>query len=183
MLNKLNKRLFLLASTGFLLFLTQVFLWTQRAELKSQKNYDSGNVTSFLRVDLLPKKSMTLPPVERNIFSPSGPKHSIPAMLPDQGGRPSSGQGSLSNLEKEKEGGLSSWPGYNLSIRYIGYVHAAHKTVGLVIVNGLALAVEEGEFLDALVQVTRITEEEIGLAGPAGEERRVLLEGEKNEKN
>lgn len=126
---------------------------------------------------------MSLPPVERNIFSPVAFNQSAPALLPNQRAGSFGEQGSFSGSEEGKEGEISSWPGHNLSIRYIGYVHGQDKIVALVIVNGLALAVEAGDFLEAQVKVVRITAEEVILAGPAGEERRVSLEGEKNEKN
>lgn len=144
-----------------------------------EKKILPSKMSSLIRIDLLPQAKKIPPAVHRNIFSPqifsaSGSVASLEKKEPIGERREIN-----SKEEKEKTANQSD---YFLSFRYIGYVHSAHKTIALIIVNGLAMAVEEGEYVLPDFKVVKIRPEEIIIAGPDKGEIRFSLEGERDEK-
>lgn len=63
-------------------------------------------------------------------------------------------------------------------IRYIGFVTTARKIVGLVLVNGQALAVAEGDRVAGDYTVLKISPETLELAGPDGQTKTISIKGE-----
>lgn len=134
---------------------------------------------SLIKINLLPGKEMTLPPVLRDIFSPQ--VYSAPVSVSSSGKQDSGAQQKMPGKRSGEEEAASNEAVYRPSVRYIGYVHSAGKTIALLIVNGLALAVEPGEYIMPEFQVVRISPEEVIVSGPNKEEIHFSLEGEKNE--
>jgi hypothetical protein len=66
-----------------------------------------------------------------------------------------------------------------LSIRYIGYVKSGHKVTALIVFQGDAFAVEEGETIAVGLQIKTISMEEIGVLGPDGQIRTFPIEGDR----
>jgi len=175
----IKKIIFLFVLTGGVLW-SEVFSLQAPASEPAKKNSPQA-APSLIRMELLPQKEVGPPPVERDIFAPfSPPSLSTSAATSD------SAQAAMSasrDLQETTAGEIPGWAGNNLSLRYIGYVHSSQKTIALILLNGLALTVEEGDYLDSGIKVGKITAEEIVLIGPDGESSRFSLEGDKNEKN
>jgi len=121
-----------------------------------------------------------LPPVLRDIFSPQ--VYSAPVTISSSAKLDSEAQQKMPGKQSGEEEAAFNEAVYQPSVRYIGYVHADGKTIALLIVNGLALPVEPGEYITPEFQVVRITPEEVIVTGPDKKEIRFSLEGEKNEK-
>lgn len=162
----------------FLLFILINFSFNSYAQTKKSV---AEKIPSLIKINLLPKKDISFPPVLRDIFSPQVYSSLLQISSSEKQG---SGPGQIiSGLQGEPEGEKESGsPKYHLSVRYIGFVHSIEKTIALIILNGLAIPVEEGEFIAPEFRVVRITPEEIVITGPDKEELRFSLEGEKNEK-
>ena len=63
-------------------------------------------------------------------------------------------------------------------IRYIGYITSSHKIVALIIFEGEALAVEEGEKISSDIKIGKISLKEIEIIGPESKKRKYSIEGE-----
>ncbi len=170
----------------FFFALTLSVLWSEVFSLQAPasepaKKNSLQAAPSLIRMELLPQKEVAPPPVERDIFAPfSPPSLSSPATRSDIS---QVTIGARSDLKEAAAEEIPGWAGNNLSLRYIGYVHSSQKTIALILLNGLPLTVEEGDYLDSGVKVGKITAEEIILIGPDGKSSRFSLEGDKNEKN
>jgi len=161
---------------SFIFFISAVsFISGQNQEEKA----GAGKVSPLIKIKLLPGKEMTLPPVIRDIFSPQ--VYSAPVSISSSPKQDSRTEQKSPGKQSEEETS-SNEAIYGPSVRYIGYVHADGKTIALLIVNGLALPVEAGEYITPEFQVVRISPEEVIVMGPDKKEIRFSLEGEKNEK-
>jgi hypothetical protein len=67
---------------------------------------------------------------------------------------------------------------YSFSLRYIGYIDSGQKMVALIIFEGEAIAVEEGEKISQEHTVGEITTERIEIIGPSGGKKQIPLEGD-----
>ncbi|MCX7973918.1 MAG: hypothetical protein N3B16_05390 [Candidatus Aminicenantes bacterium] len=145
---------------------------------KLEKKPASIQDHSLIKIDLLPNNQKILAPIQRNIFSPQ--TFSSPISLYSTG-RPDLAKGVEVVGEKgePEEEKIANQASSYLSLRYIGYIHSPEKTIALIIVNGLAMAVEEGEYILLDFKVAKINPEEIILVGPDKGEIRFSLEGEK----
>lgn len=65
-----------------------------------------------------------------------------------------------------------------LDLTYIGYVTSGRKIVGLIILEGQALAVAEGEEVVPGVKVASISPDRIEVVGPDGKRTSVPIQGE-----
>ncbi len=127
---------------------------------------------SFIRMDLLSAEKKPMPPPERNIFSVRNTRAAeefSPEAIEERMKEIRSGP----NTQSENENSAPS-----LNLRYLGYVLSGRKTVGLVVFNGEALAVMEGELLTEGYTIGRINHEEIEILGPDSKPVMFSLEGE-----
>jgi len=137
---------------------------------------------SFVRMDLLSRPARELVPPKRGIFSPSaedeappdaaGDPRTAPIPLPGfiKGGRPApAGRAPAA----ESTTALPS-----LSLRYIGFIKSPRAIVGLVLVQGQALAVGTGDTVADWYKIGTITPKEIEITGPDGSKMTYPLEGE-----
>ena len=124
---------------------------------------------SFIRMDLLKEEKADLPPPRRNIFTAGRAENREPddTFFGEPIAAP--GEKPTTNIEP-------SLP--TLDLRYIGYVRSEEKMVALVIFEGEALAVAEGEEMDAGIFVSKILPDEIEIAGPDANPSKFSLEGE-----
>lgn len=165
--------------TVFIIFIFIYFGFRLFSFQPEAKKDQPSKISSLIKIELLSKTQKIPPPVLRNIFSPQLPSSS--ASLASSGKpEPIGGPMEISSKEGKEEGANQSH--YFLSLRYIGYVYSSKKTIALVIVEGLTMAVEEGEYVWPEFKVIKITPEEIVIAGPDKGEIRFSLEGEKDEK-
>jgi len=136
---------------------------------KKQKSEKTDVRTSFIRMDLLRAEKKPLPAAPRSIFT---------------AGRTAYPDIDSARLEEdierieESSGIQREQPGEFLDLRYIGYVRSGTKIVALVIFQGEALAVVEGEMLAEGITVKSIGLEDIEVLGPDLKSSLFSLEGE-----
>jgi len=125
----------------------------------------------LVRMDLLasPPAEASLP--LRDIFKPRGPSlaegfQGSEAVVRE----PSAG------IVRPSEDPIPAQPALNLV--YIGYIRSARAMIALVIADGQAAAVAEGEEIFPGVTVVKVTPDRIDLSGPGSETSSVPLQGE-----
>ncbi len=65
-----------------------------------------------------------------------------------------------------------------MSLRYIGYIDTGERIVALIIYEGEAMAVEEGEMISEQFKVGKVTRDKLDIIGPGEEIKEFSLEGE-----
>lgn len=154
----------------FVVFISHCLLAYPRQEAPEKEKTKQANPrVSFIRMDLLRAEKKPLPPASRSIFAAGRSKF------------PSMDTARLQEeIEKiEEAGGIQrEQSGEYLDVRYIGYVRSGTKIVALVIFQGEALAVAEGEMIAEGITVKTIGLEEIEVIGPDSKPSMFLLEGE-----
>jgi len=136
---------------------------------KKEKSGEANPRVSFIRMDLLRAEKKPLPPAPRSIFTAKRSEY------------PSISSAKLKEeMEKIEEiGGIQrEQSGEYLDLRYIGYVRSGTKIVALVIFQGEALAVAEGEMIVEGITMKKIGLEEIEVIGPDSKLSMFSLEGE-----
>jgi hypothetical protein len=158
----------------------RTFLWLAllgTAILSAQEAQESGTkekekavvMESFLRMDLLRAEKKPLPPPRRNIFT--GRKTAAEEEDVEFSGK--------SEPTEEKMPAPPVEPNIQeLDLRYLGYVRSGERMVALIIFQGEALAVAEGEQIEEGVTVSKILPDEIEVTGPDSEPSIFFLEGE-----
>lgn len=140
---------------------------------KSQKTESAkGSAGSFIRMDLLSMEKKPMPPPKRNIFTmgrASAEEELNPEALE---ARMEEIRNSQSTQTQGEE--MSS----SLNLRYLGYVLSGRKIVGLIVFEGEALAVVEGDLITDGYTVGRINPEEIEVFGPDSKPEMFSIEGE-----
>ncbi len=126
----------------------------------------------LVRLDLLQLTPPALSAERRNIFVAGAPSLAGQA------------QGEESDAEAQADeetpilgGGEAAAPGEDFVLQYVGYVHSPRGVIGLVIVQGTAQAVAQGEPLQPGYTATRVTDKEIEVTGPDGKARIYPLQG------
>jgi hypothetical protein len=160
----------------FILFLSAgLCLWAGEEKLQKQ-GLETGGEKSLIRKDLLLREKTELGNPVRNIFALS--RSSNREIQGNEANlQPSQHQGQHQDPAlPNKYEASSSLP---VNIRYIGYVISADKIVALIVFEGNALAVENGELISDGVKIGKITAEEIEIVGSGSQKRRYYLEGEK----
>jgi len=133
---------------------------------------------SMVRMDLLSKPAKELMPPKRGIFSPSAEDDgseaasvaAAPGTIPVAGSRIKEGSRTPTAAAN---GALPS-----LSLRYIGFVKTPKAVIGLVLVQGLALAVQTGDMVSDWYKVGSITPKNIEVNGSDGVKMTFPLEGD-----
>jgi hypothetical protein len=138
-------------------------------------------IQSLIRLDLLQVEVPSLEPPLRNIFAPhrggarpSGPGDAVRPGSDD----PEGGSEGTDPRPDEKEQPMDKPAANVMTLRYVGFVSSAERTVGVVIYQGEVLAVKPGELIAEGVTILKITPEEIVYQGPDAVSRTVSLEGE-----
>jgi len=136
-----------------------------------EKAINSKEKQSLVRKELLTIKRKEPSSPRRNIFSPglSRIKNSQLGMetsLNSQSLKTSQASGSI-----EASSSL-------LDVRYIGYIDSGENIVALIIFEGQALAVQEGEKLSEEMVVGKVTTKQIEIIGPGLRRQKYSLQGE-----
>jgi len=129
---------------------------------------------SLIRKDLLKERPGETELPRRDIFSPrtafAPPRISPPGEPP--GGR-------VTDAEKPETPSAMEAPEPSLDLSYIGYVRSAHKMIALVILDGQALAVSEGEEVLPGVKVEKVSPDRVDLIGPDSKSSSFPRQGER----
>lgn len=147
-------------------------VWPQENSMPEELLKTSAE--SFIRMDLLLAQKKSMPPAKRNIFTV---------------GHEDAGRGiTLEDLQQrfeeiEMKRSQNSRPqGENLSLslnlRYLGYVLSGKRIVGLIVFEGEAMPVVEGEEISEGFTVGRVSPEEIEVFGPDSKPMKFTIEGE-----
>ena len=163
----MRNRLLVLLLVAFAVISLQAYI--RQETPKKEKNEEANSRVSFIRMDLLRAEKKPLPPAPRSIFTAKRSEY------------PSIASAKLKEeMERIEEiGGIQrEQSGEYLDLRYIGYVRSGTKIVALVIFQGEALAVAEGEMIVGGITVKKIGLEEIEVIGPDSKPSMFSLEGE-----
>lgn len=134
---------------------------------------------SFIRMDLLSLASPERDFPKRNIFAPRSSSGAFSSSLASSvSDVPDKNLGGLTGQEKETPVDQTTGPGFSFSLRYIGYIESARRTIGLIFLDGQAQAVAEGEVIREGIRVGRITPAEIEILFPDATTKTFSLEGE-----
>jgi hypothetical protein len=129
----------------------------------------AASVKPLVRLDLLQPVASTLAPERRNIFI-AGPAASEPPLPPAQRGKP---RVTAEDAEEASPGEQS------VEIHYVGYISSPRGLIGLVLVQGTAQAVAQGDAIQPGYTVSRLTRREIEITGPDGAKTTHVLQGVK----
>ncbi|MFW6159735.1 MAG: hypothetical protein ACOC57_01170 [Acidobacteriota bacterium] len=168
---KSNYYFYLLIS---LLFLTAISLQlVQGEDFPAQKHKEQSKVKTerLIRMDLIELINKDFKPPLRNIFT----------FQPDtEEGLSSLGQereavtqrSEISGVNRENQNQL------NLFFEYVGYVKSKDKIVALIIFQGTAVAVQEGDLLEDGSVVALVSEESLEVTGTSGQKHTFYLKEE-----
>jgi len=132
---------------------------------------------SLLRMDLLQSRKEETSFPQRNIFAPRAAA-SRPIDIAPQGG-PVPTQGSPDQASPAlPEGQEVAPPVQTINLRYIGFIESARRMIALVLIEGRAVAVSEGEVVSEGVRVGKITREQVEVILADSSTRAFSLEGE-----
>ena len=126
----------------------------------------------LVRLDLLQLAPPAPTPERRNIFVAGAPASA--AIQAQDAEADAEGQ---SGEENPAIGGQGAAPGEDVAIQYVGYIHSPRGVIGLVLVEGTAQAVAQGEIIQPGYTATRVTDKEIEVTGPDGKARIYPLQG------
>ena len=127
----------------------------------------------LVRKDLLASVRREAAPFRRDLFLPQGPgSESLNAMPGVLGGQVRPGIVPAGETPAEGEAPLPT-------VRYVGFVRAQGRFLALVLVDGQAAALAEGDTAGAAGKVVKITAVEIEIQGADGISLKFALEGER----
>lgn len=158
-----------LALAAVFSLLTTFFLGAGVQEAASNASLKEQS-KSLIRMDLLRSQKAEAGLPRRNIFAPrshSGLSVSLRA-------QESAGLDAAENLSRKEQG----QPAFNVNLRYIGYIESPGRMIALIILEGQALAVAEGEVVIEGMRIGKISPTEIEVVMPDSTTRKFALEGE-----
>ncbi len=132
---------------------------------------------SLIRMDLLRAAQGEMASPLRNIFAP-GTRASQPAAVIPQEISPWSQDQHAVETAVPAEEAITSPPIMTVNLRYIGFVESAQRMIALVMFEGQAVAVVEGEVVGEGIRIGRVTRDEIEVLLPDSSTRLFSLEGE-----
>ena len=155
------------------LYLAAGLCFAQEKSNKKQKeptgkSTEAGPVKSLIKKELLSKKTSTLKPPKRNIFSAS--QHYNPEVRPENEGF------SKKDTVDETFPGIADDMMEDLfEVAYIGYIVSGSKITALIVFEEETLAVQEGEMITPLMRVTEVSSQYIEVIGPDEKKRKFYL--------
>jgi hypothetical protein len=144
--------------------------WAQEKPKETESLKDKTE--SFIRMDLLSSEKKPMQPPRRNIFTVG--RAGIEDELSQEAIEERMGE--IQNSQITQSQGEKSFSSLNL--RYLGYVRSGRKIVGLIVFQGEALAVVEGDVISEGFAVGHINPEEIEVFGPDSKPVTFSIEGE-----
>ncbi len=140
------------------------------------KTIEDKSVQRLVRLDLLNLPNGGTSPPKRNIFAPASSAARTPAADAAATGM------SEAPFQVEQSGTPpvqeQAPPTLAVNLRYIGFVVSSDRFVALIILEGQAVAVSEGEVVAEGLRIGKITTEEIEVVLPDSSVRKYSLEGE-----
>lgn len=130
----------------------------------------------LVRMEAVAPRDRAPAAAKRDIFSPGG--YLTPAAAVGPGGRTAAG--TVEEAAATEDAPVSVMPPVpGLNLRFMGFSlnPAQGRIVGLILLDGRALAVAEGEVLDNGWTVVRVVRREIEVRGPDGKALTFALEG------
>ena len=144
----------------------------QTAAPRAKKQAAARPSGPLIRKDLLASLRTVPSPVRRDIFLPQGPGAEAPLALPTLlGGRP---RPAAAPVEEKP---VDEAP--PVLVRYVGFIRSQGKFLALVLIDGQAAALAEGDLAGTVGKVVRIAAGEIEIQGADGKPLKIALEGER----
>ncbi len=147
-----------------------------------QKAGEEKSVAPLIRMDLLRLAPAPAGPPKRNIFAPRiGPSRPSEPSPPPAMGLPPVNPGAAGVAPADPAAAQpAAAPVFTIDLRYIGFVDSLKtgKIIGLVIFQGQAQAVVEGDVISEGVRIGKIGRQEIQVILPDSTTRTFSLEGE-----
>jgi len=134
-------------------------------------------VKSLLRKDLLQVKKQEAAPPMRNIFSPRAGSSRPADIAPPGRPLPAVDVPAVDEPAPADET-AGAPPVLTVNLRYIGYIESPRRLVALVLFEGLAIAVVEGDVIGEGIQIGKVTSQQIEVILPDSSTRTFSLEGE-----
>jgi hypothetical protein len=143
----------------------------------ASKKETAQAIKSLLRKDLLQVKKQDAAPPTRNIFAPrSGSSRPADIALP---GRPLPAVDLPEADEAAATDETAVAPAApTVNLRYIGYIESPRRLVALVIFEGMAIAVVEGDVVGEGIRIGKVTIRQVEVILPDSSTRTFSLEGE-----
>jgi hypothetical protein len=148
----------------------------QARAAKAAKAAAEKGVKSLIRRDLLNLKKPEAAPPKRNIFAP----RIGPPTLPAGAARPAqplmAPEFSAGNDAAETKEAPPPPPVIRVNLRYIGFIVSDRRLVALVIFEGQAVAVVEGDVVGEGIRIGKISREQVEVNLPDSSTRTFSLE-------
>lgn len=128
---------------------------------------------SLIRKDLLKSTPAEIASPRRDIFSPR--TGSTPLGISQPGEFPG---GRVPEAGKSDKPPAMKTAGSSLDLSYIGYIQSGNKMIALIVLEGQAMAVTEGEEVLPGVKVGKVDLERIDVIGPNAKRSSFPLQGE-----
>jgi hypothetical protein len=161
-----------------LVFVLAVGLCPAQAPTEAASKKETAQaVRSLLRKDLLQVKKQDAAPPARNIFAPrSGSGRPVETAAP---GRPTA-EVDLPAVDEAAAADETAQapPAPTVNLRYIGYIESPRRLVALVIFEGLAIAVVEGDVVGEGIRIGKVSSRQVEVILPDSSTRTFSLEGE-----
>ena len=143
----------------------------------AQKASADKEKKSLIRKDLLQVQRSEVGVPKRNIFAPQSSFRSPVPTAIEATPSPRPGQGEEQIVTPGQE--AQAPPALNINLRYIGfieYVKSSKKMTALIILEGQAIAVVEGEVVGEGVRIGKITPKELEVIMPDATTKKFSLE-------
>ena len=157
-------------AAAFLLVLAVFALGQKPVPDAKKRSKDPG---PLIRLDLLSTVRSGPLPLLRDIFLPRGPGSDGPGAMPVVLGGPVRPAIVPAGENPADEAALLP------TIRYVGFVRSQGRFLALVLVDGQAAALAEGDLAGAAGKVVKISAAEIEIQGADGKSLKFALEGER----
>jgi hypothetical protein len=148
-------------------------LMTAGAAAQSKPAVDKAAAPKrLIRMEAIAPRDRAPAVAKRDIFSPGG--YLAPPAVAGPGGRMAGGTAAAAEAEIPE-----APPAPALNLRFMGFSlnPAQGRIIGLILLDGKAMAVAEGETLDNGWTVVRVARREIEVRGPDGKTLTFALEG------
>jgi Tfp pilus assembly protein PilP len=116
-------------------------------------------------------------PPQRNIFAPGARASRSVDILPQENqiSTPDDRTAETEVLQAEE---TAAPPLMTVNLRYIGFIESAQRMIALVVLEGQAIAVVEGEVVGEGIRIGKISREQVEIVLPDSSTRLFSLEGE-----
>jgi len=157
---------------GCLAGISLVLCWSQDKPSSAEKPAALKAQKPLIRMDLVQRKKREAAIATRDLFIPQSSSGPAGAPFPAVEEK----KPNLGTEEEKKAVELQEQP---LALQYLGYIQAPKKMTALVLFEGKAVAVGEGDEFGPAWKVVKITAGEIEIQGSDGKPRTFALEGER----